>query len=81
MHNTTTSPEELRAAMAEKVRKAGHAQCSEVERVLHDIPRQEFVPDADLAVAYDCWRSMTIRGTWRTGGSATTAGCAASHCS
>lgn len=58
MHTTTTSPEALRAAMIEKVRKAGHAQRGEVERVLYDTPRHEFVPEADLAVAYDPWQAV-----------------------
>jgi protein-L-isoaspartate(D-aspartate) O-methyltransferase len=56
MH-TTASPDALRADMVEKIRKAGHARCGEVERVLRDTPRHEFVPDADLAVAYDPWQA------------------------
>jgi protein-L-isoaspartate(D-aspartate) O-methyltransferase len=39
--------------MVEKVRKAGHAQPSEAERILHNTPRHEFVPDADPTVIYD----------------------------
>ncbi|RKT86365.1 protein-L-isoaspartate(D-aspartate) O-methyltransferase [Saccharopolyspora antimicrobica] len=58
MHTTTTSPEALRVGMVERIRKAGHAQRSEVERVLRDTPRHEFVPDAELAVAYDPWQAV-----------------------
>ncbi|MFI7676391.1 methyltransferase domain-containing protein [Actinophytocola sp. NPDC049390] len=58
MYTTTTSPEALRAAMVERIRQAEHAQRSEVERVLRDTPRHEFVPDADLAVAYDPWQAV-----------------------
>lgn len=55
---TTTSPDALRAEMVERIRKAGHARRGEVERVLRDTPRHEFVPDADLAVAYDPWQAV-----------------------
>jgi protein-L-isoaspartate(D-aspartate) O-methyltransferase len=55
---TTTSPEELRAQMVDKVRQVGYAQLSEVERVLRDTPRHEFVPDADLEAAYNPWQAV-----------------------
>jgi protein-L-isoaspartate(D-aspartate) O-methyltransferase len=55
---TTASPQELRAAMVEKIRKAGHARRREVERVLLDTPRHQFVPDADLSLAYDPWQAV-----------------------
>ena len=55
---TTVSPETLRAEMVATVRKAGYARRSEVQRVLLDTPRHEFVPDADLAVAYDPWQAV-----------------------
>jgi protein-L-isoaspartate(D-aspartate) O-methyltransferase len=55
---TTLSPETLRTEMVAKVRKAGYAQLSEVERVLLDTPRHEFVPDASLAMAYDPWSAV-----------------------
>jgi len=55
---TTVSPETLRAAMVATVRKAGYARRSEVERVLLDTPRHEFVPEADLVVAYDPWQAV-----------------------
>ena len=54
----TVSPETLRAEMVAKVRKVGYAELSEVERVLLDTPRHEFVPEADLAVAYDPWQAV-----------------------
>lgn len=44
--------------MVEKVRKVGHAYRPEVERVLLTTPRHEFVPDADLADAYDPWQAV-----------------------
>ncbi|MFC4004091.1 hypothetical protein ACFS2C_01830 [Prauserella oleivorans] len=55
---TTVSPTTLRAEMVAKVRKAGYAQLSEVERVLLDTPRHEFVPDVRLAAAYDPWQAV-----------------------
>lgn len=55
---TILSPETLRAEMVATVRKAGYARRSEVERVLLGTPRHEFVPDADLAVAYDPWQAV-----------------------
>ncbi|MCP2259768.1 hypothetical protein LX15_003477 [Streptoalloteichus tenebrarius] len=55
---TTTSPDALRAEMVDRIRKSGHAQRSEVERVLRDTARHEFVPDADLAVVYDPWQAV-----------------------
>lgn len=55
---TTMSPVALRAQMVEKIRKIGHARRAEVERVLLDTPRHEFVPDADLATAYDPRRAV-----------------------
>ncbi|HEY0694326.1 MAG TPA: methyltransferase, FxLD system [Kribbella sp.] len=55
---TTMSPEALRTQMVEKVRRVGYAHRAEVERVLLDIPRHEFVPDADLATAYDLWQAV-----------------------
>jgi protein-L-isoaspartate(D-aspartate) O-methyltransferase len=55
---TTVAPETLRTEMVATVRKAGYARRSEVERVLLDTPRHEFLPDADLAVAYDPWQAV-----------------------
>lgn len=56
--DTTTSPEALRAEMVEQVRTVGYAQRGEVERVLRDTPRHEFVPDADLDAAYNPWQAV-----------------------
>src|SRR6266496_2115006 len=55
---TADSPEALRAQMLEKVQKVGYAQRSEVERVLRDTPRHEFVPDAGLEAAYNPWQAV-----------------------
>lgn len=55
---TMASPEALRAQVVEKVRKVEHAYRPEIERVLLDTPRHEFVPDADLALAYDPWQAV-----------------------
>jgi len=55
---TATTPEALRASMVEKVKKAGHARRQEVEQVLRDTPRHEFVPDADLTTAYGAWQAV-----------------------
>ncbi|GAA3863119.1 hypothetical protein GCM10022243_32020 [Saccharothrix violaceirubra] len=54
----TLSPETLRAEMVAKVRKSGYAELSEVEQVLLDTPRHEFVPEADPVVAYDPWQAV-----------------------
>ncbi|GGN29190.1 hypothetical protein GCM10011609_86060 [Lentzea pudingi] len=55
---TTASPTTLRAEMVAWVRKSGYAQLNEVERVLLETPRHEFVPDAPLATAYDPWQAV-----------------------
>ena len=55
---TATTPEALRALMVEKVKKSGHARRREVEQVLRDTARHEFVPDADLATAYGPWQAV-----------------------
>lgn len=57
MH-TTASPDALRADMVDKIQKAGHAHRSDVERVLRDTPRHEFLPDADLADVYNPWQAV-----------------------
>ncbi|WP_210587065.1 hypothetical protein [Streptomyces sp. GESEQ-35] len=51
-------PTTLRAEMVAKVRKAGYAQLNEVERVLLDTARHEFVPDVPLTTAYAPWQAM-----------------------
>ncbi|ANZ36013.1 methyltransferase, FxLD system [Lentzea guizhouensis] len=55
---TTASPTTLRAEMVARVRKSGYAQLNEVERVLLETPRHEFVPDAPLTTAYDPWQAV-----------------------
>lgn len=55
---TALPPAMLHAEMVAKVRKAGRARQGEVERALLDTPRHEFVPDVDLAVAYDPWQAV-----------------------
>lgn len=55
---TTMLSEGLRVQMVEKVRKVGHAHRVEVEHVLLSTPRHEFVPDADLALAYNPWQAV-----------------------
>jgi protein-L-isoaspartate(D-aspartate) O-methyltransferase len=52
------SPDMLRAEMVNRILKAGHARRGEVERVPRDTPRHEFVPGADLTVAYDPWEAV-----------------------
>jgi len=56
--DTTTSSEALRAEMVAKVRKVGYARRSEVQQVLLNTPRHEFVPDADLAAAHNPWQAV-----------------------
>ncbi|GAA2812644.1 hypothetical protein GCM10010470_55090 [Saccharopolyspora taberi] len=58
METDTTSPDALRASMVDKVRTMGHAWRSEVERVLRQVPRHEFVPEADLETAYHSWKAV-----------------------
>jgi len=55
---TTTSPEELREQMLGKVREMGHARSREVQQVLRETPRHAFVPDAELAAAYNPVQSV-----------------------
>ncbi|GAB3474578.1 methyltransferase, FxLD system [Amycolatopsis cihanbeyliensis] len=57
-HTTTSSPADLREAMITSVKQAGYAQRPEVERALRQVPRHEFVPEADLDTAYDPWQAV-----------------------
>ncbi len=54
----TTSPEALRAQMVTTVQQRGYGLRPEVERVLLDTPRHEFVPDATLEAAYNPWQAV-----------------------
>jgi protein-L-isoaspartate(D-aspartate) O-methyltransferase len=58
MTTNTAELTELRATMIEKVQKQGWARRPEVERVLRESPRHEFVPDASLKEAYDPYRAV-----------------------
>ncbi len=58
METETTSPDALRASMVEQVRTMGHAWRGEVERVLREVPRHEFVLDADIEAAYHPWQAV-----------------------
>ncbi|GLY54995.1 methyltransferase, FxLD system [Lentzea sp. NBRC 102530] len=49
---TDTTPEALRAAMVDRIKKAGHARTPAVEQVLRTIPRHLFVPEATTEDAY-----------------------------
>ncbi|MCR3753710.1 methyltransferase, FxLD system [Lentzea californiensis] len=49
---TDTTPEALRAAMVDRIKKAGHARTPAVEQVLRTIPRHRFVPEATTEDAY-----------------------------
>jgi len=60
---TDTTPEALRAAMADRVKQAGYASTSTVERVLRTVPRHRFVPDAPLEDAYADPAVITKRDT------------------
>ncbi|HEX2417946.1 MAG TPA: methyltransferase, FxLD system [Micromonosporaceae bacterium] len=48
----------LCTAMIQKVQAMGWARRPEVERVLRDMPRHEFVPDAPLDKAYDPYNAV-----------------------
>jgi protein-L-isoaspartate(D-aspartate) O-methyltransferase len=52
------SPEELRAQMVAKVQQHGYGLRPEVERVLLDTPRHEFVPDATPEAAHNPWQAV-----------------------
>lgn len=56
--DTTTPDAALRDAMIEKVRRMGWARRPEVERVLREVRRHEFVPEADLDTAYNPWQAV-----------------------
>lgn len=58
MNTDTTSPEAFRASMVDRLRTMGHAWRGEVERVLREVPRHLFVPDADLEAAYHSWQAV-----------------------
>jgi protein-L-isoaspartate(D-aspartate) O-methyltransferase len=54
---TTAPPETLRAEMVTRIRTSGYACGRGVERALLDTPHHDFLPDADLALAYDPWQA------------------------
>lgn len=54
----TANLNELRATMITKVQEMGWARRPEVERVLRETPRHEFVPEATLEAAYDPYNAV-----------------------
>lgn len=58
MDTNTTSPAALRENMVDRVGTMGHAWRGEVERVLREVPRHLFVPDAGLDTAYHPWQAV-----------------------
>ena len=48
----------LRTEMVDRIRAAGNVHTTEVEHVIRATPRHAFVPDADLATAYDPHRAV-----------------------
>jgi protein-L-isoaspartate(D-aspartate) O-methyltransferase len=58
MTTDTANLDALRTAMIQKVQAMGWARRPEVERVLRDTPRHEFVPDAPLDKAYDPYNAV-----------------------
>lgn len=56
--DTTTPDAALRDTMIENVKGMGWARRPEVERVLRDVRRHEFVPEADLDTAYNPWQAV-----------------------
>jgi protein-L-isoaspartate(D-aspartate) O-methyltransferase len=58
MNTNTAAPDALRETMIEKVKEMGYAQRPEVERVLRDVPRHEFVPEACPDAAYDPYQAV-----------------------
>lgn len=55
---TAVSPEAMRARMVAKVQQRGFGLRPEVERVLLDTPRHDFVPDATLEAAHNPWQAV-----------------------
>jgi protein-L-isoaspartate(D-aspartate) O-methyltransferase len=53
-----TGINQLRASMIEKVQELGWARRPEVARVLGEMPRHEFVPEASLDEAYDPYNAV-----------------------
>ncbi|NDL60210.1 methyltransferase, FxLD system [Phytoactinopolyspora mesophila] len=58
MTTNTATLDALRVTMIEKVQKMGWAKRPEVERVLRDTSRHEFVPEAPLEKAYDPYNAV-----------------------
>jgi protein-L-isoaspartate(D-aspartate) O-methyltransferase len=58
MDTNTASLDALRDTMIEKVKEMGYAQRPEVERVLRDVARHEFVPEASPDAAYDPYQAV-----------------------
>lgn len=58
MTTDTANLDALRATMIEKVQDMGWARRPEVERVLRETPRHEFVPEATLEAAYDPYNAV-----------------------
>jgi protein-L-isoaspartate(D-aspartate) O-methyltransferase len=54
----TTALNELRATMIAKVQEMGWARLPDVERVLREIPRHHFVPEATPETAYDPYHAV-----------------------
>ena len=60
---TETSPETLRAAMVDRLVRAGYARTPAVEHVLRTVPRHLFVTEAPIEQAYADVAVITKRDT------------------
>jgi protein-L-isoaspartate(D-aspartate) O-methyltransferase len=60
---SATSPEALRAQMADHIVQAGHARSRRIEEALRAVPRHEFVPAATLEEAYADQAVITKRAS------------------
>ncbi|WP_034268163.1 methyltransferase, FxLD system [Haloechinothrix halophila] len=58
MNTDTTELDALRDDMLAKVQEMGYAQRPEVERVLREVPRHTFVPEAGLDEAYNPYQAV-----------------------
>lgn len=56
--DATARAQELRAQMVAKVQHRDYGLRPEVERVLLDTPRHQFVPDAPLEATYNPWQAV-----------------------
>jgi protein-L-isoaspartate(D-aspartate) O-methyltransferase len=63
MSTISYSPEVLRAAMVDRIRRVGHASSPAVAEAMRAVPRHDFVPEASIEDAYADIAIITKRAT------------------